>query len=79
MRRTLSVSVLVALALATLLVPTDAQHRLQPIATMTGRPALELALRKLDTVGNVMMTTAHPDDGNNIAASEAPPCRALER
>ena len=30
-----------------------------------GAPALELALRKLDTVGSFMMTTAHPDDENN--------------
>ena len=64
MRRLLPVAPLAVLALFAL-VPTHAQHRLQPIATMTGRPALELALRKLDTVGNVMMTTAHPDDENN--------------
>ena len=32
---------------------------------LKGEPALELALRKLDTVGNFMMTTAHPDDENN--------------
>ena len=32
---------------------------------MRGEPALELALRKLDTVGSFMMTTAHPDDENN--------------
>ena len=30
-----------------------------------GTPAVELALRKLDTVGTLMMTTAHPDDENN--------------
>ncbi|MCA1585913.1 MAG: PIG-L family deacetylase, partial [Acidobacteria bacterium] len=42
-----------------------AQHQLQPVAALRGRPALELALRKLDTVGNLMMTTAHPDDENN--------------
>jgi LmbE family N-acetylglucosaminyl deacetylase len=42
-----------------------AQHRLQPVAALRGAPALELMLRKLDTVGNVMMTTAHPDDENN--------------
>ena len=46
-------------------VPTRAQHRLQPVAALNGRPALELILRKLDTVGNLMMTTAHPDDENN--------------
>jgi LmbE family N-acetylglucosaminyl deacetylase len=42
-----------------------AQHQLQPVAAMRGEPALELALRKLDTVGTLMMTTAHPDDENN--------------
>ena len=36
-----------------------------PVAALRGAPALELALRKLDTVGNFMMTTAHPDDENN--------------
>ena len=38
---------------------------LQPVAALRGEPALELMLRKLDTVGNLMMTTAHPDDENN--------------
>ncbi|MCC6992132.1 MAG: PIG-L family deacetylase, partial [Acidobacteria bacterium] len=65
MRRLLPASVLVALVLVTPFTPTHAQHRLRPVAEMTGRPALELALRKLDTVGNLMMTTAHPDDENN--------------
>ena len=65
MRRLLLVPVLVALVLTSSFVPTRAQHRLQPVAAMSGRPALELMLRKLDTVGNVMMTTAHPDDENN--------------
>ena len=46
-----------------------AQHRLQPIATERGEPALRLMLRKLDTVGNFMMTTAHPDDENNAMLS----------
>ena len=55
----------VAVAMAALSTGTDAQHRLQPVATLTGAPALELQLRKLDTVGSVMMTTAHPDDENN--------------
>jgi LmbE family N-acetylglucosaminyl deacetylase len=54
----------VALLTAVCQVPT-AQHRLQPVATLRGAPALELMLRKLDTVGNFMMTTAHPDDENN--------------
>jgi hypothetical protein len=43
----------------------EAQHRLQPVAALGGEPALELMLRKLDTIGNFMMTTAHPDDENN--------------
>ncbi len=44
---------------------STAQHQLIPVAALKGAPALELALRKLDTVGNFMMTTAHPDDENN--------------
>ena len=55
---TLSISVLIVTA-------PLAQHRLLPIATQRGEPALALMLRKLDTVGNFMMTTAHPDDENN--------------
>jgi len=55
------VSILIAAASA----HSTAQHQLQPIAALKGEPALELALRKLDTVGNFMMTTAHPDDENN--------------
>jgi LmbE family N-acetylglucosaminyl deacetylase len=54
----------VLLALAALGAPA-AQHQLQPVAALRGVPALELALRKLDTVGSFMMTTAHPDDENN--------------
>ncbi|MEP7116394.1 MAG: PIG-L family deacetylase [Acidobacteriota bacterium] len=66
MRRMLPASLLFVLVMfASVLVPTHAQNRLQPVAAMTGRPALELELRKLDTVGNLMMTTAHPDDENN--------------
>src|SRR5688500_6008820 len=61
--RRLILSIL-TLALATLVLPA-AQHRLQPVATLRGEPALELMLRKLDTVGSFMMTTAHPDDENN--------------
>jgi LmbE family N-acetylglucosaminyl deacetylase len=44
---------------------SSAQHQLVPVAQLKGEPALELQLRKLDTVGNFMMTTAHPDDENN--------------
>jgi len=29
----------------------SAQHQLQPVAALRGAPALELALRKLETVG----------------------------
>jgi LmbE family N-acetylglucosaminyl deacetylase len=55
---------ILALVIASL-APSGAQHRLQPVAALRGEPALELMLRKLDTVGNFMMTTAHPDDENN--------------
>ena len=55
------VSVLIAGAAA----HSTAQHQLVPVAQLRGEPALELQLRKLDTVGNFMMTTAHPDDENN--------------
>jgi LmbE family N-acetylglucosaminyl deacetylase len=56
--------IVIAVVLAALASPA-AQHRLQPVATLRGEPALELMLRKLDTVGTFMMTTAHPDDENN--------------
>jgi LmbE family N-acetylglucosaminyl deacetylase len=57
---------LLSLSLVLLLVSTPiAQHRLLPVASLRGEPALALMLRKLDTVGNFMMTTAHPDDENN--------------
>ena len=54
-----------ALVVAAATAHSTAQHQLQPVAALRGEPALELALRKLDTVGNFMMTTAHPDDENN--------------
>ncbi len=54
-----------AVLFAALAAHSSAQHQLQPVAALRGAPALELALRKLDTVGNFMMTTAHPDDENN--------------
>jgi LmbE family N-acetylglucosaminyl deacetylase len=57
----LGISVFLAAASA----HSTAQHQLQPVAALRGEPALELQLRKLDTVGNFMMTTAHPDDENN--------------
>jgi LmbE family N-acetylglucosaminyl deacetylase len=62
MRRLL---VLIVAAVAAATAPSTAQFQLQPVAALKGEPALELALRKLDTVGNFMMTTAHPDDENN--------------
>src|SRR6187397_79788 len=62
MRRTLLFSA--ALVFAFISAPR-AQHRLVPVASLRGEPALELMLRKLDTVGNFLMTTAHPDDENN--------------
>jgi LmbE family N-acetylglucosaminyl deacetylase len=61
MRKPFLVLTLAALAAA---VPA-AQHQLQPVAALRGTPALELQLRKLETVGTLMMTTAHPDDENN--------------
>jgi LmbE family N-acetylglucosaminyl deacetylase len=62
MRRAL----LAAVSLSLLVVTAPlAQHRLQPVTNDSGEPALRLMLRKLDTVGNFMMTTAHPDDENN--------------
>ena len=63
MRRTLLAFAAVFVAAAS--AHSTAQHQLQPVAALKGAPALELALRKLDTVGNFMMTTAHPDDENN--------------
>ena len=54
-------SILIAAASA----HSTAQHQLIPVSQLRGEPALELQLRKLDTVGNFMMTTAHPDDENN--------------
>ncbi|MGH9386572.1 MAG: PIG-L family deacetylase, partial [Vicinamibacterales bacterium] len=60
MRRLVLIPVLLAAALS-----ARGQHQLQPIAALRGEPALELALRKLDTIGTLMMTTAHPDDENN--------------
>src|SRR5690349_24284675 len=54
-----------AILVITTLAGPGAQHRLLPVSTVRGVPALEIMLRKLDTVGNVMMTTAHPDDENN--------------
>ena len=59
------VALVLVLATAFALTRSEAQHQLQPVAALRGTPALELQLRKLDTVGTFMMTTAHPDDENN--------------
>ena len=56
---------LVILGIAFCSAHSTAQHQLVPVSQLKGAPGLELALRKLDTVGNFMMTTAHPDDENN--------------
>ncbi len=48
-------------ALAT---PTHTQYRVQPIAERPSHAALGLLLRQLNSVGSLMMTTAHPDDEN---------------
>jgi LmbE family N-acetylglucosaminyl deacetylase len=63
MRRTFHLLVILGIAVSA--AHSTAQHQLQPVFALRGEPALELALRKLDTVGNFMMTTAHPDDENN--------------
>ena len=63
MRRTSLFLVILGIAFAS--AHSTAQHQLVPVSQLKGAPALELALRKLDTVGNFMMTTAHPDDENN--------------
>ncbi len=63
MRRTSLFLVILGIAVNT--EHSTAQHQLVPVSQLKGAPALALALRKLDTVGNFMMTTAHPDDENN--------------
>jgi LmbE family N-acetylglucosaminyl deacetylase len=59
------VSLVVIALLASFSAHSTAQHQLEPVSALRGEPALRLELRKLDTVGNFMMTTAHPDDENN--------------
>jgi LmbE family N-acetylglucosaminyl deacetylase len=62
LRLSLSLSLLV---FAGIIASPRAQFRVAPLSSLRGEPALELMLRKLDTVGTFMMTTAHPDDENN--------------
>jgi LmbE family N-acetylglucosaminyl deacetylase len=61
MRRTFLIALLFVVAVSS----PRSQFQLQPVSALRGAPGLELALRKLDTVGTFMMTTAHPDDENN--------------
>ena len=65
MRSSRPLVLVVTVVVAALTATSSAQHQLQPVAALRGTPAVELALRKLDTVGTFMMTTAHPDDENN--------------
>ncbi len=62
LRLSFSLSVIVFAAISA---SPRAQFRVVPVSSLRGEPALELMLRKLDTVGTFMMTTAHPDDENN--------------
>lgn len=62
--RTLAFAACAALVIA-LGVPTHTQYRVQPIAERPNHAALGLLLRQLDSVGTLMMSTAHPDDENN--------------
>ncbi len=47
-----------------------AQLRLQPVVDQQGKVGLGLALRRLNSVGTLMMTTAHPDDENNALLAQ---------
>ena len=62
-KRILLVLVIAGVAVSTR--ATDAQLRLMPVADQAGRVGLGLVLRRLNTVGIFMHTTAHPDDENN--------------
>ena len=65
------VAILVGLAVLAAVQPEPAaQLRVQPIANQQGKVALGLALRKLQSVGTLMMTTAHPDDENNAMLAQ---------
>jgi LmbE family N-acetylglucosaminyl deacetylase len=59
---------LAALACAGLLLALPSsvrtQYRVQPVAERPSHAALGLVLRQLNSVGSLMMTTAHPDDEN---------------
>ncbi len=62
----LSVRFLLCAAALALLVPSLAgQLRVRPVDDEQGIVGLGLVLRKLNSVGTLMMATAHPDDENN--------------
>ena len=65
MRRTAFALVSVSLGLLLLGVPLAGQLRVTPAADARGIVGLGLVLRKLNTVGTLMMATAHPDDENS--------------
>src|SRR6185369_15149098 len=65
MRTASRFGVITAVLVLIAIVAPSAQLQLVPVSALRGEPALELMLRKLDTIGNLMMTTAHPDDENN--------------
>jgi LmbE family N-acetylglucosaminyl deacetylase len=52
-------------ALGLLITPAHTQMRVTPVGEKPDAEALGLALRRLNSVGTLMMTTAHPDDENN--------------
>ena len=65
MRRTAFSLISVGLGLLLLGAPVAGQLRVTPIVGEHGLVGLGLVLRKLNTVGTLMMATAHPDDENS--------------
>ena len=65
MKRTAFALVSASLCLLFLGVPLAGQLRVSPVTDEGGIVGLGLVLRKLNTVGTLMMATAHPDDENN--------------
>ena len=64
MRRPLQLALVTALGLGTVV-----GAAVDPPRDATGQPGLVLMLRKLATVGTVMLATAHPDDEHNALIS----------
>lgn len=50
--------------------PVAGQFQVKPVAGQAGEAGLELMLRRLESIGTFMMTTAHPDDENNALLAE---------